>query len=269
MRVELDAQVASSPFPLLESEFNFRYPNYSSSAQKLAVISNESGFDELWISDLDGIKKHQLTNLKQTIENPVWSHDGKYFAIIVNTHYSNELYVINVQTQNLKQLNTGLVFHNKPSWSGDNQRIYVSDNRNLHQVSVNDEQVKQLTQNGGNYAVETSSGELIYSKGGGKGLWRLPLIAPSQERKLLANIRLPSSTGWQYTDEGIYYFNVKSNDYRLSFYNFETQTHKDIIRVPERSFSRTRGMTYVAENKWLLFTGYESPQVDIKRISVK
>ena len=110
------------------------------------------------------------------------------------------------------------------------------DNTNLHQVSVNGEQVKQLTQNGGNYAVETSAGELIYSKGGGKGLWRLPLIAPTQERKLLANIKLPSSTGWQYTDKGIYYFNVKGNDYRLSFYNFETQAHKDIIRVPERSF---------------------------------
>jgi len=269
MHVELDAQVASSPFPLLQSEFNFRYPNYSISSKQLAMISNESGFDELWISGLDGIKKQQLTQLKQTIKNPVWSHDGKHIAFIVNTVDSNELYVINVQTQNLKRLDTGLVFHNKPSWSGDNQTIYVSDNTNLHQVSVNGEQVKQLTQNGGNYGVETSAGELIYSKGGGKGLWRLPLIAPTQERKLLANIRLPSSTGWQYTDKGIYYFNVKGNDYRLSFYNFETQEHKDIIRVPERSFSRTRGMTYVPENNWLLFTGYESPQVDIKRITAK
>jgi len=269
MRIELDAQVASSPFPLLESEFNFRYPDYSSSAKQLAVISNESGFDELWISGLNGIKKQQLTHLKQTIKNPVWSHDGKHIAFIVNTVDSNELYVINVQTQNLKRLDTGLIFHNKPSWSGDNLRIYVSDNTNLHQVSTDGEQVEQLTQNGGNYAVETSAGELIYSKGKGKGLWRLPLIAPSQEKKLLADINLPSSTGWQYTKQGIYYFNVKGFDYRLSFYNFETKKLKDIIRVPERSFSRTRGMTYVPENNWLLFTGYESPQVDIKRITAK
>jgi Tol biopolymer transport system component len=77
MRLELDSDVAASPFPLIQSEFNFRFPDYSEAAEKLAFISNESGFDEIWVAGLDGTERRQLTQLQFHAHNPVWSLDGK------------------------------------------------------------------------------------------------------------------------------------------------------------------------------------------------
>ena len=93
--------------------------------------------------------------------------------------------------------------------------------------------------------------------------------AHEAERSLFDDVKLPSSTGWQLTEQGIYYFKVRGHDYRLGFYNFSTEQHQDLLRVPERTYSRTRGMAYVPERNWLLFTGYETPQVDIKRLVQK
>ena len=104
--------------------------------------------------------------------------------------------------------------------------------------------------------VDRGGGQLLVFEGGA-------------ERSIFDDVKIPSSTGWQLTEQGIYYFKVRGHDYRLGFYNFSTEQHQDLLRVPERTYSRTRGMAYVPERNWLLFTGYETPQVDIKRLVQK
>ena len=93
------------------------------------------------------------------------------------------------------------------------------------------------------------------------------------EQLLVSDINLSNHNSW-YFFEGdtlatsrIYYFNVKQGDYRLSYYDFSNQDHHDVIRLPERAFSRTSGLTYISNTNWLVYSSYKSPQIDIKRIN--
>ena len=70
MRVETSNAVASSPFPVLSSDFNTRFPDYSKARKKLVFVSNESGSMELWTANQDGTSRKQLTNLSANIYNP-------------------------------------------------------------------------------------------------------------------------------------------------------------------------------------------------------
>ena len=267
MRVELAATISSAPFPLLQSEFNFRYPDYSSKANKLVVVSNESGNDELWLSSLDGTNRTQLTQLNKVVREPTWSHDGRFIAFVVKSLTENSLMIIDVATRQVTEINTGFVYHNKPSWSLDDQSLFVANDDNLFQVDLATQTVSSFSEDGGRYGVMTADGRFIYITSSRQGL--KVRTANGQTSALFNEVKIPSSTGWQVTEQGVYYFNVKGPDYRLSFYDFATGQHRDVLRVPERTFSRTRGMTYVPERRWLLFTGYETPQVDIKRIIKK
>ncbi|OUL57188.1 winged helix-turn-helix domain-containing protein [Pseudoalteromonas ulvae] len=264
MRVDLAATINTAPFPLLQSEFNFRYPDYSSQANKLVVVSNESGNDELWLSSLDGTNRTQLTQLNKVVREPTWSHDGRFIAFIVKSLTENSLMVIDVATRQVTEINTGFVYHNKPSWSLDDQSLFVANDDNLFQIDLTTQTVTPLSEDGGRYGVMTTDGRFIYITAQRKGL--KVRTENGQSSALFSEVTIPSSTGWQVTETGVYYFNVKGPDYRLSFFDFATGQHRDVLRVPERTFSRSRGMTYVPENSWLLFTGYETPQVDIKRI---
>ena len=67
----------------------------------------------------------------------------------------------------------------------------------------------------------------------------------------------------------MFYFNVNQGDYRLSAYNLQTKQHHDVMRLPERAFSRSSGLTYVPKLDWLIYTSYKSPQIDIKRIKAE
>ena len=261
MRLELDSDVASSPFPLLQSEFNYSHPDFSATAEQLAFISNESGYDEVWLSSLDGVERRPLTKLKQNSRRPSWSKDGKHIAFTAIANGENRLYVVNVQTQQLQQIKSGLSYHNKPSWSHDNEHVYVSDSDFVYRININSHAAQKVTE--GRFAIETQNNKLIVNRSN-VGIWQYDMTSDSATQ--LFEVALASSTGWQYTNEGIYYFKVRGYDYRLSFYDFSSGQHRDMLRVPERSFSRSRGMTFEPTNKWLLFTGYESPEVDVKRV---
>jgi Tol biopolymer transport system component len=267
MRIDIGSKVASSPFPLLQSDFNLRYPNYSSQTKKLAIVSNESGYDEIWISSLDGVNKKQLTNLKQTIKHPVWSHNGNKIAFSVNIGEQDELYIIDVKTQNILPLDTGLIFHKKPSWSQDDQSIYVSNNKELFKINIANKKITSLFGAKNSYAIEPSAQELIYSKSGNQGLWRY-----TSETKITetfpVKLKLKSNTGWVYTSKGIYYFNAQGNDYRLKFYDFSTQRKSVVVRMPAISFNPSYGITFIPERNWVLFTGYENAHVNIKKVTL-
>jgi len=264
MRLELDSDVAASPFPLIQSEFNFRFPDYSEAAEKLAFISNESGFDEIWVAGLDGTERRQLTQLQFHAHNPVWSLDGKKIAFTANNGQESRLYVLDVLTSQLTQVNSELNYYGKARWSQDNKALYSVSSGDVYRIDIASGATRRITN--GSHAVEIAHNQLIVYKRG-SGFWQVNFNGEVvNEALLIEDLALANSTGWHVTNEGIYYFKVRGYDYRLSFYDFNNKQDKDVLRVPERAFSRSRGMSFVPSKQWLLFTGYESPQVDIKRM---
>ncbi|NMR26260.1 translocation protein TolB [Pseudoalteromonas sp. NEC-BIFX-2020_015] len=274
MRVELGDNVASSPFPVLSTDFNMRYADFNELKNKFTFISNESNESELWIADQDGTNRRQLTDFKSGIFNPIWSPDGRYIAFTLFIKGKNQLYIYDFEKQVSEQLKTGFKYHAKVSWGKDSQTVLVSDSKYVHRFNLNGKNLGKMIEQPAYYAYETQQGDLIFAKPSAKQLW-VKYADSGREEVLVPNINLSNDLAWHYVkaDETslarIYYFNVDRADYRLSYYDLANQSHHDVMRLPERAFSRASGLTYIAQSGWLVYSAYKSPQIDIKRIKAQ
>ncbi|RXE96592.1 winged helix-turn-helix domain-containing protein [Pseudoalteromonas sp. PS5] len=264
MKLDLSAAVASSPFPILHSQVSFRYPDYSSGSEQLLFISNQSGFDEVWMSNLKGDERVQLTQLELQALHPAWSKDGSKVVFITKSSQGSQLQLLDVADKQVIQIKTGLEYHGKPSWSSDDKHIYVSDGKDIFRVSIEVHQKPVTKLTAGTTAIEYKDALYIY-KSEQQEMWKMDLMS-KEHQHLFTGAYLASSASWSVSRSGIYYLSVHRGDFRISYFDFASKQHKDIIRVPERSFSRSRGLEFIETKNWLLFTGYEIPQVDIKRI---
>ena len=189
---------------------------------------------------------------------------AKKIAFTANNGQESRLYVLDVLTSQLTQVNSELNYYGKARWSQDNKALYSVSSGDVYRIDIASGATRRITN--GSHAVEIAHNQLIVYKRG-SGFWQVNLNGEVvNEALLIEDLALANSTGWHVTNEGIYYFKVRGYDYRLSFYDFNNKQDKDVLRVPERAFSRSRGMSFVPSKQWLLFTGYESPQVDIKRM---
>ena len=274
MRVELGDKIASSPFPVLSTHFNMRYADFSELKRKFAFISNESDESELWIANQDGTHRQQLTDFKSGIFNPIWSPDGRYIAFTLFIEGTNQLYIYDFEKQVSEQLKTGFNYHAKVSWGKDSQTVLVSDSKYVYRFNLNGKNLGKMIEQPAYYAYETQQGDLIFAKPRAKQLW-VKYANSGREEILVPNINLSNHLAWHYVkaDETnlarIYYFNVDRADYRLSYYDLASKSHHDVMRLPERAFSRASGLTYIAQSGWLVYSAYKSPQIDIKRIKAQ
>ena len=274
MRVETSNAVASSPFPVLSSDFNTRFPDYSKARKKLVFVSNESGSMELWTANQDGTSRKQLTNLSANIYNPVWSPDGNYIAFVASHLGEHALYLYDFNTQSSQSLPTGFSYHGKPSWAADSKSLLVANDQHVYRFDLKGNKLAKAIDSPTLYAYENKQGALIFANQATNQLW-IKDPDSQTEQPLVSEINLSNHNSW-YFFEGdtlaqsrIYYFNVKQGDYRLSYYDFSTNSHHDVIRLPERAFSRTSGLTFITNTNWLVYSSYKSPQIDIKRINQK
>ncbi|MEJ6472834.1 LpqB family beta-propeller domain-containing protein [Pseudoalteromonas piscicida] len=265
MRLDLNGKIASSPFPLLQSQISFRYPNYSSVLQRLIFVSNQSGFDEVWMSSLKGDQRVQLTSLGLQALHPAWSPNGQQVVFTTKSLQGNQLQLLDVVTKNVTEVKTTFEYYGKPTWSQDGKYIYVSDGKDVFKIAASGDS-EPVKVSSGSVAVEHQGALYVY-KSDVREMWLVD-VAKGEEVLLFDRAKLASSVSWSISGSGLYYLSVQNGDFRISYFDFERKAHKDIIRVPERSFSRSRGLAFIAEKQWLLFTGYEVPQVDIKRIEM-
>ena len=114
-----------------------RFPSLSPDGKKIAFMSDTSGEYQLHIRDMETGAVRTLTNFEKGYRyTPNWSPDGNHIAFIDN---SQQLFVIEVSSGDLKHIDTGLWRYNwdlegfTPSWSSDSRWLAYDrglENRN-------------------------------------------------------------------------------------------------------------------------------------------
>ena len=109
--------------PLIRSSGREMNPSISPDGKRVANISDQSGDQEIWITDSDGTRT-QLTRLEnRRMRSPVWSPDGKTLLCTMHGPNGNEVFTIPAAGGKAK-LVLGEV--NDASWSADGKSIYYS-----------------------------------------------------------------------------------------------------------------------------------------------
>jgi len=270
--LELNSTIASSPFPVIQSSFNHFSPDYNEKNDRFAYISNESGFNELWSAKPDGSERKQLTQLKQVIRFPKWSHDGTQIAFLSSLGDSegDNIYIYSLKNQKLSLLKSPFSKHNRPSWSWDSSKIisaiYGKEFTDIFSIDIESGMTERLTFDGGRYGVMTSDKSMLYTKLK-RGLWQKNIGSTQAPIKVVDGEDFNTLYAWSYDKKGVYFHKEFSDHQQIIFYDFNTRTNKPLVRLPLHSFASSYSLAFVSSQDKLFYTRSSFPQTDIKMVA--
>lgn len=279
--LSLADKLTATPFPLLQSEYNYGGAHYSAVTKRLVFVSNQSGDNEIWTSNLEGEDRQRLTRLHNNLLSPRWSADGRQIAFLGpdKQALSNRLYVLTLATRQVKALQTPFEQHYAPSWSIDGRSVIAAvdagERSGFYAFTIADtgentgagSQPKMLLPGSGRFAEITAEQKIWFTKGRNQGLWLFDLTQPTQPAKQVLNgKRFGTRYNWTIVDQQIYFQSNHASHLQINRYNMASQQLKVLSKLPLRTLASYGSMTYIPQQERLLFTESEFPQVDIKKL---
>jgi len=108
---------------------------WSPDGTKIAYISNRAKDQDIYIVDAKGGEPRQLTQkTNEWDENrwaPEWSPDSKHIVFVSgrSDYYSDDLWMVDSDSNNLRKLTTGIWVMGNPEWSPDGKLIAFNGNK--------------------------------------------------------------------------------------------------------------------------------------------
>lgn len=138
----IDRLVEGSQTPDFE-ELNILTPGltWSPDGNKIAISAERSGFDVIYIFDLEEDERETLEFDLESIESVTWSNDGKYLAFVGQNSKQSDIYTYNFETGEVQNLTNDIFSDSDPAWSHDSNAIYFVSDRDdyLDPNYINDE----------------------------------------------------------------------------------------------------------------------------------
>ena len=129
----LDRIVEGNQTPDFE-ELNILTPGltWSPDGNKIALAAEHSGFDVIYLFDLESGDNEILDLSFEAIESVTWSNNGKLLAFVGQNPRESDVYTYNFETKEVINHTKDIFSDSDPSWSNDDKCIYfVSDRGNI------------------------------------------------------------------------------------------------------------------------------------------
>lgn len=268
----LDKTVTQAPTPVLLSQFNSKEADYCKATNQIAYLSNETGAYEIWIKDVDGLERQQLTQNSRIIHYPVWSHDCRFIAFkeADANGKTSSLYTLEVATLKITRVKSPFTKFLRPAWSFDNSKLLsaVSDKgkQGMYQFDlISDAAPVLLPMASAKMVQYLDENTLIYSTKD-HSVW-LYDIANEQASLLLEKQQLSSAYSWVADDNGIYFVNRQDDYNAIQYVDFKQRKTHTLVHLPLGNLKRRDRITLDETGNQLLFTNTQFYQSDIREAS--
>jgi Tol biopolymer transport system component len=238
--------MVTPPAPFLASTRRDADAHLSLDGKRVAFASNRSGTSqEIWVCDIDGSNCSAVTSFATWAAMPRWSPDGKQIVCEASKDSKTSVYVIDLETRDVRRLLTEPAEERVPSWSRDGRWIFFASSRGgnwqIWKALASGSAPGSLTKWGGFRPVESNDSRFIYYARDGE-VWEIP-AAGGDEVLALNQPKLDLGLNWSAVDNGIYF--IRFNEYTdgegtILFYDFATAHVKEIARLGRHHILRRR-----------------------------
>src|SRR5712671_3713504 len=127
---------------VLESRYPLMSPSWSPDGQWLAYVSFENKKSAVYVQLVRTGERRQVSARAGINGAPVWSPDGKKLALTLGGSGGNpDIYVLELQTQNLARLTEDPAIDTEAAWAPDGKSIYFTSDRaggpQIYKIGVN------------------------------------------------------------------------------------------------------------------------------------
>jgi Tol biopolymer transport system component len=113
-------------------ELNILTPgiSWSPDGTRIALSAKRSGFDVVYIIDVDSEDSEVLPLKMDGIHSVAWSNDGSKLAFVGHTPHQSDIYLYEFNSGNITNLTNDVFSDSDPVWSYDDSKIYFASDRN-------------------------------------------------------------------------------------------------------------------------------------------
>lgn len=142
----------SNMVQLTDDSSNFR-PEWSPDGGSIAFVRNRiDGYPEIFVMNADGSGQVNVTHFPERGvygTDPAWSPDGRFIAFTRHTRAGSDIFVVDADGGNLRQLTNSSGRDTSPAWSPNGQWIafetIIERTRQIHLVSPDGANTAALT----------------------------------------------------------------------------------------------------------------------------
>ncbi|MGB7718616.1 MAG: hypothetical protein WBL65_01875 [Bryobacteraceae bacterium] len=252
--------------PIIRSLGRESAPAYSPDGQRIADISDQTGADEIWVSDAEGGNRVQLTRLKgPRLSYPRWSPDGRLLLFEARADRGAEVYTVPAAGGRPdKPYRVRLLGGGGASWSHDGKSIYYQLRGEIWKADANGGNPRQLTDALGSGAAEESvDGKYVYYRNR-RAICRIPAEGGAEEQVVIPEHDLL----WvviQPTEKGIYYleFARAARAMQVSFYDFATRGNEMVFRMKNADFFQVMSFSVSPDGRYILYPRVDQSQTNL------
>lgn len=137
---------------LFESSAPLMSPSWSSDNKKLAYVSFEKGYPEIYMQDLFSGKRESIKTLGLSNSAPVWSPDNKKLAFVMSMSGNPDIYIYNLRNKKISRHTTHYGIDTEPSWAPNSKKLLFTSNRSgspqIYELTISSNRIKRITLDG-------------------------------------------------------------------------------------------------------------------------
>ena len=137
---------------LFESTAPLMSPSWSSDNKKLAYVSFEKGYPEIYMQDLFSGKRESIKTIGLSNSAPVWSTDNKKLAFVMSMSGNPDIYIYDLRNKKISRHTTHYGIDTEPSWSPNSKKLLFTSNRSgspqIYELTISSNRIKRITLDG-------------------------------------------------------------------------------------------------------------------------
>ena len=225
-----------TPSPVQFSSRQDTAPQVSRDGKRLVFVSQRSGDQGIWVSDIDGGQPQEIA-IFPGAGSPRWSPTGTRVAFDASTAGHADIFVVGAQgIPRAEPLTNEQAENVVPSWSRDEKWIYFASNRmgryEIWKVPADGGKATQVTRNGGFAPFESRDGKFIYyvKQIDERGIWRVP-VDGGEETFVVDGPTARFWGCWSLFPDGIYFARQEQNERAPAWVHYFDFAHKGTTTV--------------------------------------